>query len=284
MKNAVFLVTALSDIKKESFGAQLAQLLAADTHVGIILGNLDYAEVATAKWMVNKLVDQTNQVSVTTLAEIFAEDDGIDLAATAIKQVDDSQLTKREFDEPSGMHLTRYLAGDALLKEVRTTPTGTITDITFYQDDQVEQVVYYEQARPVVIANYQDNALQSSSLLNNNGQLVYRFIRHSKPVRRLYNLNKASSLQLTDIREAQPKAPTTEKAQTAARNEMSVVTEQEDYYQVMNYVDFHKYQDIYAFYYHILQKLALDSVNLFINIDHNVEMTATMPHQLIFNY
>jgi len=284
MKNAVFLVTALSDIKKESFGAQLTQLMANNTQVGVILGNLDYAEVATAKWMITKLVSQNEHVSITTLAEIFADDHGIDLAPTAIKTVDEASLTKREFDEPSGQHLTRYLAGDALLKEVRTTPTGTLTDVTFYQDDQVDQVVYYENAKPVVIANYRDNTVQSSALLTQNGQLVYRFIRHTKPVRRLYNLNSASSLQLTDIREAQPQAPTTERQHAAAKNEMSVVTEQEDYYQVMNYVDFHKYQDIYAFYHHILQKLALDAVNLFINIDHNVEMTATMPHQLIFNY
>jgi len=284
MKNAVFLVTALSDIKKESFGARLTQLMTNGTAVGVILGNLDYAEVATARWMINKLVAKDEQVSITTLAEIFADDHGIDLAADAIKSVADDQLTKREFDEPNGMHLTRFLAGDALLKETRTTPTGTLLDMTFYQDDQVTQIVYYEQARPVVIANYHDNRLQSSALLNQNGQLVYRFIRHTKPMRRLYNLNSASSLQLTDIREAQPKAPTTERQQTAAKNEMSVVTEQAEYYQVMNYVDFHKYQDIYAFYHHILQKLALDSVNLFINIDHNVEMTATMPNQLIFNY
>lgn len=284
MKNAVFLVTALSDIKKESFGAQLAQLLTQGTAVGVILGNLDYAEVATAKWMINKLVGKNQQVSVTTLAEIFADDNGIELAPTAMRQVDDDTLTKREFDEPTGIHLTRYLAGDALLKEVRMTSQGQLTDVTYYDDDQVEQVIYYEQAKPVVIANYRENTLQSSSLLNANGQLVYRFIRHTKSVRRLYNLNQASSLQLTDIREAQPKAPTTERQQAAAKNEMSVVTEQADYYQVMNYVDFHKYEDIYAFYYHILQKMTLETVNLFINIDHNVEMTAMMPNQLIFNY
>lgn len=286
MEPAVFLVTALADVKKDSFGTKLHELLDQAIPVRIIFANLNFVErVNFDQLLATLIVGHEQSVSVASLYDIFCHDDGVPLGATALTRVAHAGLTTQRHTHQDGRYYVRYLQNDQLLEESHYSADGHLFYQNFYTDNQLVQAVYYgRQARPETISNFQAGALKETLLLNADGALLYRFLQTERPVQRLFNMDNTSNLQLMSLEAAQPQLPRSKRARAEKRNTLTVVNAPELSFDVVDYVHAGHFDGIYDFYRYALQRLDYRHQRLYINVEHNVALSTALPNQLIFNY
>ncbi len=286
MEPAVFFVTALADVKKESFGAKLHELLEQQVPVRIIFANLNFAERGSFDRLLTALTAHTHQqVTVASLYDVFCDDQGIPLSTDTLLTVNHVNLKERRFTETDGQYYVRYFKDNDLVEESHYLADDRLFYQNFYQQNERVQVAFYDgHTQPEIISNFEDGHLKESLLLNRQGELVYRFVRETHPVQRLFNMTNTANLQLTNVATAQPAPAKGRKAQATQKNTLTVLEQQETDFKVMNYVDFDRFDHLYDFYRQVLQRVDFEHQRLYVNIDHNVEMSTVLPKQLIFNY
>lgn len=284
MKSAIFLVTTLTDVKQDGFSAKLRALLEQQVPVQILFADLNFLERTTFDQLLAPLV-ATNPalVTVTDLFDIFSHEQGSPLSERTRMQVDHTNLTVRRHTSATGT-VVRYLHDDQLLEEAHFTADQQLNYQNFYQDNLLTQVVFWGKQRcPVTISNFQAEVLKETLLLNAQGELVYRFMREEQPVQKISNGKNAAKLQVTDLETPQSEALPSKKSRESS-GALTVHNEQTTIFKVMDYVDATDFNDIHDFYCYALQRLDAADSRLYVAVSQNVEMSAVLPDQLIFNY
>jgi len=284
MKPVIFLVTALTDVKQDGFSVKLRALLEQQVPVQILFADLNFLERATFDQLLATLaVTNPALVTVTDLFDIFANDQGSPLSERTRMRVDHTNLTVRRHTSATET-VVRYLHDDQLLEEQYLTADQQLSYQNFYQDNLLTQVVFWgKRQRPVTISNFQVEALKETLLLNAQGELVYRFMREEQPVQKIFNGKDAATLQVADPAAPQSEALPSKKSREPAGT-LTVRNEQATIFKVMDYVDATDFNGIYDFYRYALKRLGAADARLYVSVSQNVEMSAVLPNQLIFNY
>lgn len=279
MKKAIFLVTSLAGLRKSRFKTRVNMCLSEKAEVTVLLAMVRFNEFAPAKQQLAKTFKKKalDQVNIVTLADLVATSQGV--ALTTEEAFDQRFLSATEkvfedLDNPDNT-IYRYVEAGQILGEVVKDKTDTTLAMTRFDVNQPVQTAVFQADQIVGLLNYVNGQLTQSLLLNNSGELVYRFLRHERQVNWLYSFGRTSKLALSNqMVEDDPKEPRI----------VYNTSDQKPYYEVIDHGAYHRLGDLYAFYALLLQALRQPGTELFIDIDDNQDLVSQMPQQLIFNY
>ncbi|MGA3436428.1 hypothetical protein ACA590_16495 [Lactiplantibacillus plantarum] len=285
MEPAVFLITALADVKKESFGTRLQTLLDQQIPVRLIFASLDFGEREAFDRLLKTLIgNHQPNVKVANLYDIFSTVSGVTMSTDTPTITEPNADRQQRVSHSDGTYDVQYLQNEYLLATRRYFANDQLAEQQTYQDNQLIQRVFYgANAQIQAISNFNADGLKETLLLNGRGELVYRFVREQQTVQRLFNMDQSANLQLTNVETARP-VSTRGKKGAEATNHLMVVDREETVYKVMDYVNFTPLSGVYDFYRQVLDQVNYQDQRLYINVDHNVAFSAMLPDQLIFNY
>ncbi|MFC6255177.1 hypothetical protein ACFP1H_11360 [Secundilactobacillus hailunensis] len=278
MKKAIFLVTSLTGVKKLTFKQKVASLMNDQVKVTIILAMISFDDYEVARHLIQSLfqANQLKQLNVVSLATLMADEPGIDIAVAEQFKNDFKALPAHRFEATNALERTtiRYIKNDEIVAEVKTDSNEVPLLETRFDNHQPVQSAVYEAGKQFGILNYQDGELAQALLLNQQGQLVYRFIRHTHQVNFAYTMGRSSKLAFTEL--------------IATEDEEHHVVYQESaeqsYYEVVGYQNYDRFNTVYAFYANLLQQVVVADTGLFIDLNDGPQLTPYLPQQLIFNY
>lgn len=285
MGRAIFLVTTIQGIRKVTFRRQLTSLVNNDFQVVVMLAMTDFDEVwqATREFKKIDLPVGTPHVRLISLADIYADRDGVSLKANDFVDPDLSKL--QEYDSHQGkMPVSRYIDHDGNIVAETLFGEGAVRLHTLYFDNnsRIIQINNYDaQDRLFGIGKYVNDALDESLLLNAKGQLVYRFTNYIKNQKVSYSITASSTIAAPqDLNEIQD-------AKTKSNDDQLTTFEgqgKEVFTKALSYSDYHRYDDINAFYHQVLLNMNIEDARTYIDIDNIVDASKYLPSKRIFNY
>ncbi|AEB73887.1 hypothetical protein ACN50G_11355 [Lentilactobacillus buchneri] len=285
MGRAIFLATTIQGIRKATFRRQLLALINNQYQVVVLLAMTDFDEIWQAKREFSKidLPKGTPSVRLISLADIYAEHDGVSLKAADFMDPDLSGL--QTFKAHQGkLPVTRYIDADGnIVAETLFTEDNTrIHTLYFDKSSRISQINSYDDAdRLFGIEKYVDDALTESLLLNAKGELVYRFTNYVKDQKVSYNVTPSSTIaapqELSEIQDDK----------SNSKDEMLTAYEgqgKSTFTKALSYSDYHRYDDINAFYHQVLLNMNIEDARTYIDIDNIVDASKYLPGKRIFNY
>ncbi|ANZ62319.1 hypothetical protein [Secundilactobacillus paracollinoides] len=277
MKQAIFLVTSLAGIKKLTFKQKITMLRNDDIQITVVLGMVQFDEYEAAKQLIQTMVG-AGRVIVMSLAELVRDKPGIAVAEKDQFTADYRDLDVKRFSAGDNTDdvILRYVAeGDIVAEEVVDADGRLITATKISQNQPVAAAVY-EDDKQIGLLHYTDGKHDESLLLNGAGELVYRFIRHDHHVTYDYEMQRTSKMAFTNLI-----SETDEKTDQVSYR----LSEERPYYEVVDHVDFHRFNSIFEFYAEFISTEFADvPASLFIDLNDNPHFAAYLQQLLIFNY
>lgn len=278
MEQAFFLVTSLAGLKKLTFQQKIKALLEEHVQITALLAIVQFDEYEIARQTLQAMIkpEQAAQFEIRTMAELVANTPGVALRAEDRFNDDFETLPSKQFATQTIANGTihRYIDAGEIVAETVTDATQTPLMKTRLVDNQPVQSVVYEDQRPAGMMTYQDGVIEQAMLLNAQGELVYRFIRHQHPVTYAYDMGRTSKLVFTNLL-------------SETDDQKHVVyqaTEDRADYEVIDHVGYHRFSDAYEFYAQLLQTTVPEGAEIFIDLNDNPKLVEHLPQQLIFNY
>lgn len=279
MKEAIFLVTSLAGLRKTTFKNRVTMCLNEQAAVTVLLAMVRFNEFELAKNQLTKTFKPKtlDKLSVVSLADLVAGSKGVALAADETFDQSFLDLPKKTFEDSGDTNnvIDRYVDAGQIRGEVVLNAAGQTILMTRFVKNQERQTAVFQNNQMIGLLAYTDGQLTQSLLLNQDGEVAYRFLRHLRQVNWLYSFGRTSKLDLS------VQMPTDD-----SKDERIVyqTSEQKPYYEVIDHVDYHRLGDLYAFYAEILKALKHPGTELFIDINDNQNLVSQMSKQLIFNY
>ncbi|KIR09447.1 hypothetical protein RA16_02475 [Levilactobacillus brevis] len=294
MQRVIFLVTSLNGMHKPNFTKQLLQALQQGQQVVILAALIDFEATWTVRAFLNRLAQtepQVKQIELLTLADLFKDESGLTLTSGERNMPDLVAFDERLFVD-NQEQVKRYLDAEHLVAERRQLDDETPMVLRQYQTDQLVQIDTYDlSGRVVGIEKIVDEVAQTSYVLNQKGEAVLRFVRHERPIEKVYNLSATSAMLATQFAEAKQVAAMTnmskrerDRAAAEVADQTSIIKTTETYYGVLAYSNYQRFDQVYAFYESLLSRLMTPTTRLFVDLADNAALAPQMPDQLIFNY
>ena len=279
MKQALFLVTSIDGLKKPTFNGKIEALQGDDCEVAILLAMTNFDEVYQARKVIRNVrgnID-VDKLRVISLFEVYRSEPGVPLKDGEIIQTDFSNLDVHEIDVPQGT-VKRFVTQSGDLKAESLFVNEALVHTVFFDEAaQVVQISDYINDQLFGVVKYRDGDVFESLLMNENGELLFRFTASqvSKKVRYL--------LGNTAVVEApQELLGTVENEKKPIKEfESSVKT---DAVKVISYSDFKRYDDINSFYKRLIANMQLENAEIYLDAVDMVDVAKYLPKQRIFNY
>ncbi|ABJ64642.1 hypothetical protein ACN50C_00925 [Levilactobacillus brevis] len=294
MQRVIFLVTSLNGMHKPNFTKQLLQALQQGQRVVILAALIDFEATWTVRAFLNRLAQtepQVKQIELLTLADLFKDESGLTLTSDERNMPDLVAFDERLFVDGQEQ-VKRYLNAGHLVAERRQLDDETPMVLRQYQTDQLVQIDTYDlSGRVVGIEKIVDEVAQTSYVLNQKGEAVLRFVRHERPIEKVYNLSATSAMLATQFAEAKQAAAMMnmskrerDRAAAEVADQTSIIKTTETYYGVLAYSNYQRFGQVYAFYESLLSRLMTSTTRLYVDLADNAALAPQMPDQLIFNY
>lgn len=294
MQRVIFLVTSLNGMHKPNFTKQLLQALQQGQRVVILAALIDFEATWTVRAFLNRLAQtepQVKQIELLTLADLFKDESGLTLTSDERNMPDLVAFDERLFVDGQEQ-VKRYLNAGYLVAERRQLDDETPMVLRQYQTDQLVQIDTYDlSGRVVGIEKIVDEVAQTSYVLNQKGEAVLRFVRHERPIEKVYNLSATSAMLATQFAEAKQAAAMMnmskrerDRAAAEVADQTSIIKTTETYYGVLAYSNYQRFGQVYAFYESLLSRLMTPTTRLYVDLADNAALAPQMPDQLIFNY
>jgi len=294
MQRVIFLVTSLNGMHKPNFTKQLLQALQQGQRVVILAALIDFEATWTVRAFLNRLAQtepQVKQIELLTLADLFKDESGLTLTSDERNMPDLVAFDERLFVDGQEQ-VKRYLNAGHLVAERRQLDDETPMVLRQYQTDQLVQIDTYDlSGRVVGIEKIVDEVAQTSYVLNQKGEAVLRFVRHERPIEKVYNLSATSAMLATQFAEAKQAAAMMnmskrerDRAAAEVADQTSIIKTTETYYGVLAYSNYQRFGQVYAFYESLLSRLMTPTTRLYVDLADNAALAPQMPDQLIFNY
>lgn len=294
MQRVIFLVTSLNGMHKPNFTKQLLQALQQGQRVVILAALIDFEATWTVRAFLNRLAQtepQVKQIELLTLADLFKDESGLTLTSDERNMPDLVAFDERLFVDDQEQ-VKRYLNAGHLVAERRQLDDETPMVLRQYQTDQLVQIDTYDlSGRVVGIEKIVDEVAQTSYVLNQKGEAVLRFVRHERPIEKVYNLSATSAMLATQFAEAKQAAAMMnmskrerDRAAAEVADQTSIIKTTETYYGVLAYSNYQRFGQVYAFYESLLSRLMTSTTRLYVDLADNAALAPQMPDQLIFNY
>lgn len=294
MQRVIFLVTSLNGMHKPNFTKQLLQALQQGQRVVILAALIDFEATWTVRAFLNRLAQtepQVKQIELLTLADLFKDESGLTLTSDERNMPDLVAFDERLFVDGQEQ-VKRYLNAGHLVAERRQLDDETPMVLRQYQTDQLVQIDTYDlSGRVVGIEKIVDEVAQTSYVLNQKGEAVLRFVRHERPIEKVYNLSATSAMLATQFAEAKQAAAMMnmskrerDRAAAEVADQTSIIKTTETYYGVLAYSNYQRFGHVYAFYESLLSRLMTSTTRLYVDLADNAALAPQMPDQLIFNY
>ncbi|BAN07131.1 conserved hypothetical protein [Levilactobacillus brevis KB290] len=294
MQRVIFLVTSLNGMHKPNFTKQLLQALQQGQRVVILAALIDFEATWTVRAFLNRLAQtepQVKQIELLTLADLFKDESGLTLTSDERNMPDLVAFDERLFVDGQEQ-VKRYLNAGYLVAERRQLDDETPMVLRQYQTDQLVQIDTYDlSGRVVGIEKIVDEVAQTSYVLNQKGEAVLRFVRHERPIEKVYNLSATSAMLATQFAEAKQAAAMMnmskrerDRAAAEVADQTSIIKTTETYYGVLAYSNYQRFGQVYAFYESLLSRLMTSTTRLYVDLADNAALAPQMPDQLIFNY
>lgn len=294
MQRVIFLVTSLNGMHKPNFTKQLLQALQQGQRVVILAALIDVEATWTVRAFLNRLAQtepQVKQIELLTLADLFKDESGLTLTSDERNMPDLVAFDERLFVDGQEQ-VKRYLNAGHLVAERRQLDDETPMVLRQYQTDQLVQIDTYDlSGRVVGIEKIVDEVAQTSYVLNQKGEAVLRFVRHERPIEKVYNLSATSAMLATQFAEAKQAAAMMnmskrerDRAAAEVADQTSIIKTTETYYGVLAYSNYQRFGQVYAFYESLLSRLMTSTTRLYVDLADNAALAPQMPDQLIFNY
>ncbi|GAX05207.1 hypothetical protein IWT25_00511 [Secundilactobacillus pentosiphilus] len=278
MKQAIFWVTSLAGLRKLTFKQKVKSLMNDQVQVTIILAMIRFNHYEVARHLIEAQFQRSQllQLNIVSLADLMADAPGIEVASEEQFKTDFEALPSHRFDavDDTQQTIVRYIKGGEITAEVSEDLNQNPLLKTRFNNHQPVQSAVYAAGKQFGIISYQEGELAQALLLNRQGQLVTRFIRHTKPVSYVYTMGRTSKLAFTEL------VSETDKGQHVIYQDSEV----RSYYEVVSYQDYDRFDSVYSFYASLLEKVAGADSGLFIDLNDNPKLTPYLPQQLIFNY
>lgn len=278
MKQAIFWVTSLAGLRKLTFKQKVKSLMNDQVQVTIILAMIKFDDYEGARRLIAALFQRSvlDQLNIVSLADLMADEPGIEVAAEEQFNTDFETLPSHRFDaaDASKQTTVRYIKDGEIVAETREDVNQNPLSKTRFNDHQPVQSAVYEAGEQFGIMSYHDGELAQALLLNQKGQLATRFIRHTQPVSFVYTMGRTSKLAFTEL------VSETDKEQHVIYQDSEV----QSYYEVVSYQNYDRFDSVYSFYASLLEKVVGADSGLFIDLNDNPNLAPYLPQQLIFNY
>jgi hypothetical protein len=279
---------------KPNFTKQLLQALQQGQRVVILAALIDFEATWTVRAFLNRLAQtepQVKQIELLTLADLFKDESGLTLTSDERNMPDLVAFDERLFVDGQEQ-VKRYLNAGHLVAERRQLDDETPMVLRQYQTDQLVQIDTYDlSGRVVGIEKIVDEVAQTSYVLNQKGEAVLRFVRHERPIEKVYNLSATSAMLATQFAEAKQAAAMMnmskrerDRAAAEVADQTSIIKTTETYYGVLAYSNYQRFGQVYAFYESLLSRLMTSTTRLYVDLADNAALAPQMPDQLIFNY
>ncbi|WP_054655981.1 hypothetical protein [Secundilactobacillus silagei] len=243
--------------------------------VTIILAMIQFNHYEGARRLMHDLfpAEQVAKLKVVSLANLMSDAPGIEVTASEQFKSDFETLPAHRFEAAEGVTV-RYIKDGEITAEVNEDVNQKPLLKTRFDKHQPVQSAVYEAGREFGILSYDDdNNLSQALLLNQQGQLVTRFIRHTQPVNIAYTMGRTSKLVFTEM------VSETEKGHVKYQD-----SEVQAYYEVVSYQNYDRFDSVYSFYASVLEQVVAADSGLFIDLNDNPKLAPYLPQQLIFNY
>lgn len=278
MKQAIFLVTSLAGLKKLTFKQKVKSLMNDQIQVTILLAMIQFDDYEIARRLVQSIfkAKRLAQLNVVSLADLVADEAGVDVAESEQFKADFEDLPLHRFEATNALErpTVRYVKDGEIVAEVKEDGNQQPLLKMRYADHQPISAAVYEAGNQFGLLTYRDGKLAQALLLNQQGQVVYRFIRHARTVNFAYTMGRTSKLKFTELISEED-------------DEHRVIyrdSEEQLSYEVVGYQNYDRFDSVYSFYANLLEKIVPADSGLFIDLNDNPELTPYLPQQLIFNY
>ncbi|PWF99902.1 hypothetical protein [Levilactobacillus bambusae] len=286
MKQAVFLMTSLNGVRKATFRKQLTNLLEREVQVTVMLAMMDFNKYWIVKGIFNRLMKglpNSHGVNLVTLPELFRDSHGIPLSEDERHDINFSGLTEREVVTDDGHTVLRYLNDHGhIVAELVLSQDNDPLELNQFDHDHICQTnTYDESGRVIGIQKFdEEETLAESYLLNVNEEAVYRFVRHERNVKLAVNVAETANIVPRTLQDE----TSFSQADSDHASDTTLMTMSEDYFEVVDYVTYKRYADLYAFDELVLQQFNDPNTRWFINLDDNAQLAPLLQNHLIFNY
>lgn len=281
MKQATFLVTSLSSVRKASFVKRVKELLNANFEVVLLIALVKFSEIHQVKKELALICDgNQHPVKMIAMESLFDNQSGVPLNPDELVNNDLSQFNK--YEETKEMHSEgiRFVDDDGnLVAQMSTHDNGAYEQGVFYdQNSHVVQINNYDQSGQLTtIEKYANNQLIESLIINNVGQLVYRFVVQMSDIKSNYQLAKTSLLTIPET------GITTNNSSNKELTSNYVVTKKA-LIQVINYHNYYRYENINDFYNDLLKSVGSTNSRIYVDIDQLVDIASYLDTKQIFSY
>lgn len=282
MKQAIFLVTTIQGIRKPTFLKQLLSLISDDYQIVVLLAMTDFDEIWQAEREIKllRLRADLDGVRTISLADVYADHDGVALKNSDYLTTDVSNLASH--DSHSGkLKVSRYVDhdGNIVAETLFAEDETRLHTIFFDKNSRIIQINNYDhQDHLFGIEKFTDNFLEESLLLNAKSDLIFRFTNYVSPLKSSFAIASTSVIplpqELTVIAGRKNDA-----AQKLYEGQgQTIVTK------AISYSDYHRYDDINAFYHQVLMNMDIEGVRTYLDINDIVDASKYLPGKRIFNY
>lgn len=282
MKQAIFLVTTIQEIRKPTFLKQLLSLISDDYQIVVLLAMTDFDEIWQAEREIKllRLRADLDGVRTISLADVYADHDGVALKNSDYLTTDVSNLATH--DSHSGkLRVSRYVDhdGNIVAETLFAEDETRLHTIFFDKNSRIIQINNYDHQNHLFgIEKFTDNFLEESLLLNAKSDLIFRFTNYVSPLKSSFAIASTSVIplpqELTVI--AGQKNDAAQKLYEGQGQ--TIVTK------AISYSDYHRYDDINAFYHQVLMNMDIEGVRTYLDINDIVDASKYLPGKRIFNY
>ncbi|KRL20577.1 hypothetical protein [Lentilactobacillus kisonensis] len=281
MQRAIFLVRSVQGIRKPTFRTRLISLINSNYQIVVLLAMTNFDDIwrAQREFQAVNLGSRQN-IRVISLADIYADQEGIALKATDYLAPDFSSL--KSYDSHSGKLLvTRFVDedGNIVAESLFSEASTRLHTILFDKNSRIIQINNYDSNDHLFgIEKYANDFLDESLLLNASGQLVFRFTNYLQSQKTTYNITDSSVVPLpAELTEVSGQKDDQALKDYEAKG-VSTITK------ATSYTNYRRYDDINAFYHQVLLNMDLENAQTYVDIDHLVEAAKYLPGKRIFNY
>ncbi|MBT9671720.1 hypothetical protein GPK34_06715 [Secundilactobacillus kimchicus] len=279
MGQAVFLVTSLAGLRKTTFRNKVTALVSEGEDVTVLFAMVRFDEFEQAQRQLAitfKHHELGNHLHVQSLADLVKTSTGVALTPAETFNQDFLAFEQKTFDDAEfGGTVDRYVKDGEIFGEVIKDTDGIPLKMTQFDHNEIVQSAIFEKGQLIGLMNFELGHLSQSLLLNSQGELVYRFIRHMRTVNWLYSMGKTSKLNFSN------QVPDEDSPNNRVVYRAS---EKKPFYEVVDHVSYHRLGDLYEFYAMVLRSFDQSGCQLFVDLDDNPDLVTHMPQQLIFNY
>ncbi len=282
MKRAIFLVTTIQGIRKPTFLKQLLSLISEHYEIVILFAMTNFDEVWQARREFKAMSERDQLVGIRTitLGDVYAEHKGILLDENEYLQPDLTKL--KSFEAHEGKHrVMRYVDGDGnIVAETLFAEDGIrLHTILFDRNSRIIQVNNYNQQDQLYgIEKYRDDFIEESLLLNQQKKLIFRFTNNVQVQKVSYAVAETALIpvpaELSEVQKAKKDDPLTQ-FETVGESVETRAT---------SYSDYHRYDNINAFYHQVLLNMDIDDARIYLDINNVVDASKYLPGKQIFNY